>query len=590
MIATKHFFAYLPSSEPDPSETTRVCAAFKMLGYRTTEKPCLLGFIPFGANAASIPPETEILQVTPGTEIKTRPDLAALDGEESTRRFAFDTVRIFNLVLCKKDSVEIISDPLSLLPYYTAQMAHGMLVCSSVRHIFTACPNLSREIDDQGVFEFLCCGAPLGPRTLHKHVRLASAGQVIRWEPSRGSRIDRSGRINVRPANCAIAASVAADQVAGHIRDSFGKLPSPVLLPLTGGFDSRLIACFAVSLKLNPRLITLGYRMHDEIRVAQAVAQILGSKTTVFPPPHPDVLELVPFWLECVEGLADAHGLFMANLLSFPEIEGTPLYHGFIGDTLSGALLNWIAIETATEPDQIAAGAAAHFFRGISPQAGESLGLSASVQSGVDDILSELVMGVAPHQTFTLWNLENIQRRLVGHQLLYVGQRFMPTPVFYYRPLMEFWLSVPRMALDNRTLLGDIFQRHFPRVATLPHAERVPTMIPRTVPAMKYVSAWTLQRYGRRILGKLKFDADKMEADSYIWALWHGTTPQQRKKELQRLEETFGLLQSRLGWNAPQLTETLWPACTTIERKQLLMLRRLYLLGEYAKSLPQLVS
>jgi hypothetical protein len=590
MIAAKHFFVYLPSSEPDPAETTRVCAAFKVLGYRTAEKPCLLGCIPFGADAASIQPETGILQVTPGTEIKTRPDLAALGDEQTAKAFACETVRIFNLLLCNKDSVTIVSDPLSMLPYYMAQVGNATLLCSSIRHVFAAFPNLSREIDDQSVFEFLCCGTPLGPRTLHKYVQLASAGQVIQWERSRGLRIDRSGRVTVRPADSAMAASVAADQVAGHIRDSFGKLPSPGLLPLTGGFDSRLLACFAVLLKLNPRMVTLGYPKHDEIRVAQAVAQILGVKTTIFPPPHPDVLDLVAIWLECIEGLADAHTLFMANLLSFPESEGTPLYHGFIGDTMSGALLNRVAIETATEPEQIATGIAAHFFSGISSQAGEALRLSASVQSAIEDIVSEVVPDIAPHQRFTLWNLENIQRRLVGHQLLYVGQRFMPAPVLYYRPLMEFWLSVPRMALDNRTLLGDIFQRHFPRVATLPHAERVPTMIPRTVPAIKYVSGWTLQRYGRRILGKLRFDADKMEADSYIWALWHGTTPQQRKKELRRLEETFGLLQSRLGWNAPQPTDTLWQACTSIERKQLLMLRRLYLLGEYAKSLPQLVS
>ncbi len=513
-----------------------------------------------------------------------------LGDEESTKAFAFDTVRMFNLISCKKDSITVLSDRLSLLPYYTAQVNRGTLVCSSIRHMFAACPELSQELDDQGVFEFLCCGTGFGTRTLHKYVRLSSAGQVIRWEQGKGPKIDRSGRTKISSANAAMAASVAVDQISDCIRESLGKLPSPGLLTLTGGFDSRLIACFAASLKLSPHMVTLGYPRHDEIRVARAVAQTLGGTTTVVPPAHPDVLELVPVWLECLEGLADTQTLFMANLLSFPASEGTPLYHGFIGDTLSGALLDRIPIETAKEPEEIAKGAAAYFLSDISPDAGEALNLSASIEGAVEDIQAELVTDVAPHQAFTLWNLENIQRRFVGHQLLYVGQRFMPAPVFYYRPLMDLWLSVPRMALDNRTLLKHLFQKRFPKIATLAHAEHVPSMIPRSLPSMKYLSGWLSRRYRMRILRKLRFNTEKMEAGTYAWALWHGTTPQQRKKELQGVEETFSLLQSRLRWNAPRPTNTLWTKCTSLERKQSLMLRRLYLLGEYVKSLPEPVG
>ena len=287
---------------------------------------------------------------------------------------AREKARIFNLLSYTGNSVTIASDPLSLLPYYTARWGEDILVCSSIRHLF-ACCEVSREIDRQGVFEFLCCGTALGGRTLHRQVRLSAAGQVMRWERGKGVRIDRSGRTNIPRVDPAMAAPVAADRLAGLIRESLNKLPAPGLLPLTGGFDSRLIACFTTSLQLKPSMLTLGYPRHDEIRVARAAAKILGSTTTVFPPPHPDVLELIPLWLECLEGLADARTLFMANLLSFPAEEGTPLYHGFIGDTLSGALLNAIPIEVARGPEEIARGVASYFFRGISEQAGEVLHL-----------------------------------------------------------------------------------------------------------------------------------------------------------------------------------------------------------------------
>jgi hypothetical protein len=590
MIAAKHFFAYLPPGEPDQARTVQLSAAFQSMGYCTVEQSFVLGFVPFGTDGKLLQRESAVLQIMPGTEMAMRSKLSSGGDEEQAKALAFGTVRIFNLLWYKKNSITILSDPLSLLPYYTVQLDRGILVCSSIRHIFAACPELSQDLDEQGVFEFLCCGTALGARTLHKHIRLSSAGQVIRWEVGKDLQIDRDGRTKIPPANAAMAASVAADQIAGCIRESLGKLPSPSLLTLTGGFDSRLIACFASSLKLSPLMVTLGYPRHDEIRVARAVARMLNGETTVFPPPHPDVLELVPLWLECLEGLADVQTLFMANLLSFPEREGTALYHGFIGDTLSGGLLDRIPIETASAPEAIAKGAASHFFSGISQRAGEALQLSASLKTAVQDIQDEMVTDVAPHQTFTLWNLENIQRRFVGNQLLYVGRRFMPAPVFYYRPLMDLWLSVPRMALDNRTLLRYVFEKHFPKIATLPHAERVPSAMPRSLAGLNYLSGWLLRRYGAKILGKLKFNREKIEEHSYIWSLWHGTTPQQQKKELQGLEQTLSLLQSRLGWNAPRPTDTLWGTCTPLKRKQLLMLRRLYLLGEYAKSLPEPIS
>ncbi len=586
MIAAKHFFAYLESGEPDPERISHLGAGFRRMGYKTLPRPCLLGFIPFGSEADRVTEEFRILQVTSGTEFKLRKELAYEPDQLCAGNFVSDTVRIFNLLSCTSDSLTISSDPLSLLPYYITRLGEDTVVCSSILHMFAACPELSREIDDQGVFEFLCCGAPLGGRTLHRKVRLSTAGQVVRWERGKALRIDRSRRTKIPPPNAAIAASVAADRIALLIRESLSTLPAPGLLPLTGGFDSRLIACFAASLNLKPQIVTLGYPRHDEIRVARAVAQILGTTTRVFPPPHADVLELIPIWLECLEGLADTHTLFMANLLQFPAEEGMPLYHGFIGDTLSGALLNWIPIETATEPEEIARGAASHFFRGIAEQAGDALHLAASIHVSIDDIKAELVTDVAPHQTFTLWNLENIQRRLVGNQLLYVGQRFMPAPVFYYPPLMEFWLSTPRIALDDRMLLRYLFQSHFPRVATLPHAEHEPRLIPRSSPAIRYLSGWFARRYGAGILRRLKFPTEKMAARSYIWLLWHGTTPEQRRKELQRLDETFSLLRSRFGWSAPQPTDALWSACTTVARKQGLLLRRMYLLAEYVAALP----
>lgn len=583
---TTQFFAYLPATEPDSVELQRLRGVLHDIGYTTLRNPTLLGFVPTSPDESPTDLPLDLLHVTPGTGFAIASLPSKLAPGTDLKRFAGDELRLFNLISCQEDSLQICSDPLGVLPYYWAKLPDGLVVCSSVRHILQAFPHLFGSLDDQGAFEFLCCGTPFANRTLHKGIRLASAGQVIRWRRRRGADIDRRERISVAAPDPTIATTTAADQIAALIQESLQKLPSPAVLPLTGGFDSRLIAGFAMSLKLNPRMVSMGYGSHDEIKVARALANLLGTKTKVFAPHHRSILDLLPLWLECSAGLADAQALFLANLIYLPEPDGAPVYHGFIGDTLSGARLNAFGLEQAKTLEETAFSVANNFFSNISPRAPETLRLSASLEQVREDILGELIPNAAPYQAFVAWNLETMQRRFVGQQFLYIGKRLMPAPVFYYKPLMELWLSQPRMALDFRTLLGQIFRRCFPNLVSLPHSEHVPQEIPRTIPSLKYVLGWMGRSYSLKALRKLKFNTERLENRAYIWSMWHGMTPKERELELQRLEETFSLLESRLGWNAPLPVDTLWNECASTRHRQLLLLRRMHLLGEYAESLP----
>lgn len=589
MFAIKQFVAYFPPTDGGLIARAELGRAFSRIGYRIAQRPYLLGYVPFSMPGDESADEDIWVRVTPGTEANARAEIARISNRASAIQYANDTLRLFTLLISDPNSLEIVSDPLGVLPYYISSVAGGgTLICSSLRHLLLVFPEFGHEMDDQAIFEFLCFGAPLGPRTLHKRVRLASAGQVIRYDRETGLRIDRSGRTRVLPPDPGLGTACAASQIATLVRESFAKLPSPGLITLTGGFDSRLITCFAFEQGRPVRLVTLGYPRFEETQVAQAVALEFGSTTKVFRPPHPDILDLVPLWVETMEGLADAHTLFIANLLSLPDPDGTPIYHGYIGDTLSGALLPRISRDTATTPEELASNAAAHFFGGVAPDAAERLRLSASVQAAIQDIQDEMVLGLAPHQTTILWNLENIQRRLVGHQLHYLGTRFMPAPVFYYSPLVELWLSMPRMAVDNRMLLSYLFQTYWPKLATLPHAEHIPSYIPRTLPGMRYVARWIAKWSAYKLARKFGLDSEKMELRTFSWSLWHDTTDAQRRKELAGLEETIGVLRARWGWEAPTPVDSLWSSCMSIENKRNKMLRRMYLLGEYAKALPEM--
>ncbi len=164
MIAAKHFFCLFAFQRARPVRTAQLSAAFRRMGYQAVEQSCLLGFVPFGPEDAFGQQQSLILHVMPGTEVRIRSELSSLNDRESATTFAYDIVRLFNLISIslEKDLITILSDRLSLLPCYTARVDGGMLVCSSVRHMFAACPELSQELDGQGVFEFLCCGTAFG--------------------------------------------------------------------------------------------------------------------------------------------------------------------------------------------------------------------------------------------------------------------------------------------------------------------------------------------------------------------------------------------------------------------------------------------
>ncbi len=584
------FFAYLPAGEPDPAEIFRLKSVFRGLGYTFLAEPCPMGFLGREEEPPGTVPPFELLHVPPGTAIGLKQLSHLAPDAQPAMKYPGESLRVFNAISCGRDSVEIASDPLGILPYYSLQLPDAMFLCSSLRHLLQAYPEQTRPMDDQGVFEFLCCGTPFAQRTLHKQIQLAPAGQVVYWDRGRGLRTDRSRRLTLQAPDAGIATATAAGKMIGYVRESLERLPSPAVLPITGGFDSRLIAACATALNLKPHMVTLGYYRHDEVRLAQAVAKTLGTQTEVHAPRYPNVLDLMPLWLEASEGLADAQSLFIGNLLSLPLPDGAPIYHGFLGDALSGGRLNLVQLETATSPEEIAQAIVNHFFGGIAPEAAETFRLSASLPQATEDVLGNLVSGFLPHQTFLLWHLETLQRRFVGQQLLYLGRRFMPLPVYYYSPLMAFALTLPRMALDFRTLMKQIFQLHFPELATLPHADYAPNVIPSTLAGLRYVSGWGLRRLGGAVLRRARLRAPDGQPGSYIWALWHDTTAAQRKLELERLHETCKLFESRLGWRIPHPEDAVWSKCSATERKQMLLLRRMYLLGEYVNGLPEATS
>lgn len=597
MFLTKGFFAYLPDGETDRDELEGVRRTFGNLGYVLHEASHLTGHL--GGDAGQPSPGAPFLFFHTTNGAVASPLANAVEpiaNPAEALRFGGETLRLYNLVVSGPECFSISSDPLGILGYYRTQLPHGYLICSSVRHLLAIDPELAR-VDPVAVLEFLCTGTCHGGRTLHGAIKMSRAGEVVRWHRGGSVTINRERRIAIPRANPEASGPVVISRLLEEMKTSATFLAGQekqAVLPLSGGFDSRLVGCTLQPMNLDLKIYSLGLPRHDEIQVAQRVARLLGNRTTVLG--GVEVLDLLPIWLDTAEGQVDSHTLFMSRFLSLGLPEGMPLFHGFIGDTLSGGLMAQLlnkmrqgkspSLEETTGTDDLVRGLTRHFYGDIDPRIGETLGLDVSIDDISAHIAEELSPeGATAYQRLMLWNLENLQRRLVASQLLFLGRHFRICPLFYYQPLMQVWLSMPLIALEGRNLLRQLYQTAYPRMFTMQHPEEAPLLIPRTWPAMSYTIRLARRAAWMRLRNLMKLSPEPVNRKHYVWTMWHATTESQKKREMERLESTSQDVKSALQWTTSGLNPELWSACARNPRKQSLLLRRFFLIAEYAHSI-----
>ena len=378
--------------------------------------------------------------------------------------------------------------------------------------------------------------------------------------------------------------SLTIGEIVDALGDSIRRLAEPEqlgwLMPLTGGFDSRLLACTAAALKLRPSLCTLGRRHHSEVIVARLVAESLNLPLSIYEP-RKDILDMLDLWLSVTEGQLDSHTVFISHLLDTRHPEGTLVTHGFLGDALGGSHANWLTDEEMHSREGIIGGLMRYFTGQYASKIGSLLGLPVPLASLKEDLAAGLPTEGAPYQAFTIWDLENRQRRFVGPQLWYLGTRFRAVAPNYDRRVMEIWLSMPKIALEHRTLLRRIFRECFANVAPIPHCEEEPVEIPRSLG----VALYTIGVFGRslvdrvrnRLAGPQHFESGH---DRYIWNVWHGATKQQYDRLERELRE---LAKDDLvpGWRIPDPTPRWIETLSSSRSTRALLVRRMVLLGRW---------
>ena len=182
---------------------------------------------------------------------------------------------------CERGTATIFNDRFGMHRLHYYQSADAFFFAAESKALLAVCPEL-RQIDLQGLGEFVSCGSVLEGRTLFSNVSVLPPASA--WSFRNG--LLASKRIYFHPGQWEDQVPLAPEAYYQELRAVFVrnlpryfKGPEPIGMSLTGGLDTRMIlACR----KPDPGTLpcyTFGsmFRENQDVRVARRVADACGQ-------------------------------------------------------------------------------------------------------------------------------------------------------------------------------------------------------------------------------------------------------------------------------------------------------------------------
>ncbi len=397
---------------------------------------------------------------------------AAAEASQDDAQWAALIARLngcFAVVTERGDRVLAAVDRVRTIPLFHGLGPDGYVVSDDAHRIPVRGP--STALDPDAAVEFLLTGYVTGAQTLRPGVRQVEAGTSIRIDATAPAEVAASRYHTFRHGDFFQANPEALiDRLDALHRAVFGRLldgigDRPIVVPLSGGYDSRLIG---VSLRdLGARDVTCysyGVPGNWEARISQELASYLGYRW-----------EFVPYsaerWRRWAATAAFRDYFHAAgNLTSVPHIQDWPAIHellrerriapgsvvvpGHSGDFVAGSHSpGWYAQRTSiTRRAFLDSIERAHYSLWDWPKAE---GLRDRFDRRIEAVVGD--MGDAtPEEAadrFERWDLQERQAKFVCNSVRVYEQAGLEwrLPLFDAE-LMDFWARVPIDLRVGRTL------------------------------------------------------------------------------------------------------------------------------------------
>lgn len=207
------------------------------------------------------------------------------------------------------------------------------------------------ELDPVGVAQTLRFGYQFDPHTVWARVRACPPGSLARW---------RSGSFEVQNACClpfsqegfGLTFQAAAEEFSHTFRTVVGERVAgrDCVVPLSGGMDSRALACVAMEHAPRVSSFTFDWKGAHDVVWGQKVAKKLRIAQRIIQVRPPQVAEAAPAAWATIGGATDLHISYYYTALGNARQYGLCCPVGFLGDSLTGEHLGRFLQSTDFNP------------------------------------------------------------------------------------------------------------------------------------------------------------------------------------------------------------------------------------------------
>lgn len=363
------------------------------------------------------------------------------------------------------------NDWLGSITTYYADVSNGRIASTLEPVTVAATGATPDDIFLPGLVSLLLNGYFQTDWTLYKNIKNVPPDSLTIWD-EKGIRTQKLWTVKASQDRWETGWDDLVDEMHSLVQKAtyeILKTRSTWILPLSAGLDSRLTAGIAANMGVNAYTYAWGSVDNTDVIYSKQIARTLGFPWKHVALPKDFLVRYSPKWLDWFGLAMHFQGMYLMSFLD--ELKGeldAPVLNGFIGDVLTGDGLNTQIALHASPKYQISSEWYGDWTPDLLKTAAKFPIMDALEANGSS--LKEQLESFPGARFQKLVHLE-----LWNRQRLFTS--FLSTLMDYWRGVANpylnrsyarFCLSLPRAALDERKLLGDVFKRYYGRLAVIP--------------------------------------------------------------------------------------------------------------------------